>query len=400
MNLKPIRYQSVPIERLTREPGQYFYGYYDNQPFSADGRYHLAHKVPFMNRMQTGTDMAELGMIRLSDCAWIPVGETYAWNFQQGSMFQWRAGHSDEVVYNVLYTDAYRAVVANVVTGERRTLPRALANISSDGRWGLAVNFPRIFWFRPGYGYAGLPDPFEREKHPADDGVYLVDMDTGEDKLVISLDTLYHIAEPYFASEEEKNYKFVVNHINFNTDGSRFLMLFRGKKDGVSGWRTYTITANRDGSDPYLLLEDFSSHYHWYDADHVAIYSKTFQKHEFGLWMYTDRTHEAKRLDPRGTMPTDGHLSFSPDRRFMMNDTYPQDGYRNLFLYDMERDKTVHLAALAVNPSVSEMANGDMRCDLHPRWNRDGSMISLDSIHEGHRHIYLIDVNDVKWENA
>lgn len=396
--MKPIINQTVSVERLTREPDHYFFGYYDNQPFSADNEYHLAHRIKFMNRMQTGSDMAELGMIRLRDNAWIPVAETYAWNFQQGSMYQWRAGHPDEVVYNVLYGGQYKSVVQNIRIGETRILPRALANISPDGRFGLAVNFPRIYWFRPGYGYAGLPDPWAGDNHPADDGVYLVDLDSGEDKMVISLDDLYRIAEPYFQSENEKNFKFVVNHINFNTDGSRFLMLFRGKRDGMPGWCTYTITANADGSDPYLLLEDFSSHYHWFDPNHVAIYSKTFKAHEFGLWMYTDRTHEARLVEPRLTMPTDGHLSFSPDRRYMLNDTYPQNGYRKLFLYDIARDKTVKLGEFLVRPTTDYMANGDMRCDLHPRWNRDGSMISFDSIHEGHRHIYKIDVEDINWD--
>ena len=40
----------------------------------------------------------------------------------------------------------------------------------------------------------------------------------------------------------------------------------------------------------------------------------------------------------------------------------------------------------------------DLRCDLHPRWNEDGSMISFDSTHEGQRAVYIIDAEQVKEE--
>jgi hypothetical protein len=35
---------------------------------------------------------------------------------------------------------------------------------------------------------------------------------------------------------------------------------------------------------------------------------------------------------------------------------------------------------------------GDVRCDLHPRWNRSGTQASFDSVHEGSRQVYVIDV--------
>ena len=40
---------------------------------------------------------------------------------------------------------------------------------------------------------------------------------------------------------------------------------------------------------------------------------------------------------------------------------------------------------------------GDLRCDLHPRWNRAGDQVCIDSAHEpgGLRQVYIIDVGAI-----
>jgi hypothetical protein len=35
------------------------------------------------------------------------------------------------------------------------------------------------------------------------------------------------------------------------------------------------------------------------------------------------------------------------------------------------------------------------RCDLHPRWNRDGTQVCFDSTHEDSRQMYVIDVSSI-----
>lgn len=37
-----------------------------------------------------------------------------------------------------------------------------------------------------------------------------------------------------------------------------------------------------------------------------------------------------------------------------------------------------------------ESAPDDVRCDLHPRWSPDGRVVTVDSIHDGCRGIWLL----------
>ena len=39
---------------------------------------------------------------------------------------------------------------------KQRTLPKPIYTVSPDGAWGLSLNFSRLEWLRPGYGYAGF----------------------------------------------------------------------------------------------------------------------------------------------------------------------------------------------------------------------------------------------------
>ena len=64
---------------------------------------------------------------------------------------------------------------------------------------------------------------------------------------------------------------------------------------------------------------------------------------------------------------------------------------RALLLYRPEDGLRVELGPFRSPPELS----GEIRCDLHPRWNRDGTKVCFDSAHEGARQLYVMDVSSV-----
>ena len=52
----------------------------------------------------------------------------------------------------------------------------------------MGADFRRIQDMRPGYGYAGIPDPNREVLAPDDAGVYRVDLDTGASELIVSIE--------------------------------------------------------------------------------------------------------------------------------------------------------------------------------------------------------------------
>jgi len=385
--MKPIKDCIREIKIISKPNEHFFFGYYDLQPYDSTGTRHLAHKVDFCDRIPCESDVCELGYIDLSTGEFTKLAETTAWNFQQGALLQWYKD-DNHIAYNVRTPNGCATQIMNIVTGKKRTLPMACANISKDGKYGLCVNMSRIFDFRPGYGYSDIPDPYYDINVPEDDGITLMDMQTGECKMILTYKTIADtFPEEPFSSE-----KIVVNHITFNPSGTRFMFLLRNfPRDGIP-WDTQFITSDLEGN-MYLMTNYVrNSHYHWKNDTEILMMSSHNCSLQNDYQLRRDLSSEYTSYDYPETHDMDIHCLFNPNTRYFSGDGYPDaERYRPLYLIDTLKDKATLLANVYSYPT----ANTDIRCDLHARWNPKGTKLSFDSSHPGYRCICEIDVSDM-----
>ncbi|MGB0606171.1 MAG: hypothetical protein ACPGRY_14515 [Candidatus Latescibacterota bacterium] len=381
--------QDVPMRPVTAGPKFHWFGYYDKWQFDPSDRYALGMEVDFEGRSPRPDDEIALGVIDLEDGdRWSEIGRTQAWCWQQGCMLQWRPGSAREVLWNAREGDAFVCRVLDVDSGRSRTLPRAVYSLSPDGKTAVCADFRRIQDMRPGYGYAGLPDPNAGVLAPDDVGIWAQDMDTGASELIVSVAQIAALPYPHGDLSAAKHY---FNHLLFSPDGTRFIFLHRWRF-GDGPFHTRMLTAALDGTD-VRVVDDYgkTSHFIWRDPAHILAWS-WHPSAESAFYLYGDGDGQVEPVG-QGAMRVNGHCTYLPGGRWVLNDTYPLGEARTqeLYLYDVASDRRAELGALTAPAEYT----GEWRCDLHPRANRAGTQVMVDSAHAGGRQMYLLDVSEI-----
>ena len=380
----------MTMRPITSGPRHHWFGYYDKLQFDPSSRYVLGMEVDFEHRSPNAEDTIGIGMIDLADGnRWIELGETGAWCWQQGCMLQWIPGSDGKVIWNDREDGRFVCHILDVQSGKKRTVGYPVYTVSPDGRTAIGADFRRINHMRPGYGYAGIPDPNFDLLAPEDVGIHRVDLETGHASLIISIAEVAAIPYPHKDISGARHY---FNHLLFNTDGSRFIFLHRWRF-GDAGFSTRMMTAAADGSDIYPVDQyGHTSHFIWRDPEHILAWAR-HPSHGDAFYVYRDRTQDVKVIG-KGVMKLNGHCTYLADTDWILNDTYPvpRDAGRvqELYLYNVESGERTELGEYASYPEYT----GEWRCDLHPRSSPDGRLITVDSVHGGDgRQIYLMDIS-------
>lgn len=260
----------------------------------------------------------------------------------------------------------------NTISGKRGTL---------DGKKAISINFARLRITRTGYGYGGEgQDAKPGSQFPENDGLFLVDLEAGEAKIIVSVADVKEMVSELPAEGIE-----YFNHTLFSRDGSKVFWLARA----VPQRNTTSFTVNVDGSNLQRCFPDGwgGSHFDWLNSNQLMI-TGLFDAKQNSHILFTIGKEDFKRLG-NGLLDYDGHGAFSPNEKWMITDTYPHgNAFREqkIYLMDMKTEAVLPLGKF-VEP---EEFRSHWRCDIHCRWSPKGDIIGFNSTHTGSRQVYIM----------
>jgi len=379
------------VRQLTHGPKHHFFGYYGMTPWDSTGDYLVCMESEFGNRLVEKDEKANVILLDTKTGKTEIINSTLAWNFQQGSMLHWLGTAPDrEIIHNANLNGELKSVVVDVFTKEKRYLPKPVAAVALNGKIGACLNYARIRDTRPGYGYAGADDLWADEIHPNDDGLYIMDIATGKNRLIVSYDQVVKLeALPTEVAQE----KMWFNHVLFSRDSQRIFFMAR-VKDANNRNVTAAFTVSTDGSELRCILPYSwgASHFDWVNDKELIITTK-YQGTE--PWLHVRLTDGADKSTytplAQETLGSDGHLHASYDEQWMVTDSYPSGPHRmrKLYLMNMDSQEIARVASFHENKAYHR----EWRCDLHPRWSQDNKRICIDNTQDGTRQVYVIELD-------
>lgn len=373
------------------DQNEYFFGYYDKSPWDKEDRYVLCMRAKNTRSDVSPREKADILLIDTNKYASDPnrvkkIAETKSWNVQQGCMLQWLGpDFNRRIIYNDFRDGDYVSIILDIVTKKEKVISAPVYSVSSDGKFALTLDFSRLYNLRPGYGYYNKQEETEGINLPDDYAIWKINLETNEITGLLK----YTDFSNFMPRKEMKDVNAIhkVNHIMINPSNDRFMVLYRWLKHD----RKYSrlITCNVDGSEMFLLSDDdMVSHCFWRNDNEVIAFEN--KKDEgIGYYLMLDKTN--KYTHCWKSLTEDGHPSFSPDGKYVVTDTYP-DKKRMQSLKVMDGDSindNVEIIAKVFSPFKYD---NDTRCDLHPRRNHNSNKISFDSVFEGKRGLYYIDL--------
>jgi len=399
-----------------------FVGFHDINPWSPDGQCLAIHRAdPEYYQMGDCGKPIEI-------CLWYPqsgdikpIETTTGWNFQQGSRLQWLPGRADTLIFNTVQNGRAISVIRNVSKEESTLLPAAIYSISPDGKTSVAPSFVTLAHRWKAYGYPPL-EHMTDEGRNAEDGLWELDLSTGMHKLFISTQR----AAEFEAIPNADPASHFLAHASFSPDGSRVVFLHRFfSADG--GLFTRMIVTDRKAKDLVLLAQEKVSHFDWIDNDTLLVWARftggglakarakgllgspwikpalRIVRSMTGSWkrkLLAESYYKIPIGDPKAktrfgwpALHSDGHPMVARSHPWIVTDFYPdKSSCLPLILYHPERAERKDVHVFQHRPRSND---SDVKCDLHPRWNRNERQVSVDTCESGLRQVRILDVSDI-----
>lgn len=387
--------------QLTFGPKHHFFGYIGHVrtiPESGDGRYLLAMEIDSIDEMPGPDDAARILLLDSRDgYRSIAVDQTRGWNPQQGTMFYWNPeAPSTQFFFNdrdpatgKLFTVLYD--ISDGLPGRRLKefrfdeQPVANSGVAQNGGWYMAINYGRLARLRPVTGYPEAYDWTVDATHPDDDGIFRVNVETGEAELVLSYARLAEAIRPY--RPDIGAIPLFINHTLWSRDDSLVYAFVRGgwyKRPEGQKQVNIPISFRPDGSELTIHSQFMGGHPEWLDGDTLIGIANKRQ----ALYDIRERRLDGFLGGETTFVNPEGDIALSPDGTWFVNG-FHRAGANRYTVYRMADGFTATTAPL----SVGGRTTGDLRIDPAPRWNRAGSALIVPGLAaDGTRQLFRIDV--------
>ena len=205
----------LEIEQITHGPQEHFFGYIghvQNIPWNGSGRYILAMRVGFHDHMPAAADAADIVLIDTEN---------------------------DYAVRKIEATRRLREYRFD-------DTPFGNGGVSQTGGAFAGINYGHMARLRPVTGYPEAYDWTGEAMHPEDDGVFAVDVASGEKRLLVSFRQMRDaLIERHPRIAETSLF---INHTLWNRDGDRLYFYVRGNFGRRDIRINVPMTVRADGS--------------------------------------------------------------------------------------------------------------------------------------------------------
>lgn len=391
----------LEIEQLTSGAKHHFFGYIgqcQTIPWNATGRYILGMEIDTISRMPYPDEAALIFIIDTKDNnKMIVLDSTYAWNPQQGTMYYWNPNAPETQFFfndRDLETGKVYTVVYDVEERKRvkdyrfEDTPIGNGGVAADGSAWLGLNYGRMARLRFVTGYPGATDFSKDEVAPDNDGIFIVDIETGEKRLLVSF---AQMAEKIKETDPNLHTGLFINHSLWNRNSDMVYFFARAGWDGkrTSGKRVNVpFSIKSDGTELTAHSQFVGGHPEW-DVENVIIGSAPDDQGDIRQVRYDIEKKEIIGYlgNPEMFPDPEGDISLSPNGDMFANGWV--NGTMNSYTILRRSD-----GAYATTEGLSRgKYSGDIRIDPAPRWNRTNDAILVPGLDDnGTRQIFMIKV--------
>lgn len=385
----------LKIQQLTFGPGHHFFGYIgqcQTIPWNLSGRYILGLEIDSIDRMPAPRESATIILIDTRDnYEIIRIEKTYAWNHQQGTMFYWNP-LAPETQFFFNDRDTASGMVFTVlydITKQKRVMeyrfnetPVGNSGVAPDGSAWIGLNYGRLARLRPVTGYPGALDWSKDEIAPESDGIFMVDMETGKNRLLVSFQQLEKKLKEHDPELEHDG--LFINHTLWNRNNGLVYFFVRAGWNGQGGKRiNIPFSVRADGTG--LTMHDIyvGGHPEWAE-DNLLIGKQGKNQVLYDV----DRKMITGQLGNPEIFPDpEGDISLSPDGNLLVN------GYKmgtENFYTVFRRSDGIYVRSEGISRGIY---TGDVRIDPAPQWNRTSDAVLVPGVDEKNtRQMFLIKV--------